>query len=134
MPQSATAEGGEKARTRDARKPGIQSAKRSRSPTISVEMVSLSDICLEDKTFQYRFPSTSKDVRSSLENQRQREPIDLVGVSPPYRIVDGFRRITAAQDLGWDCIEAFVHRGVDGKEAMRIAFTKNVVRKNLSSL
>ena len=130
MSPSDTAEGGERARTPDSGNPQVGPARSQNS----VERVRLSNILLEDKTFQFRFSSPNKDLLASLGHERQREPIDLVGADPPYRIVDGFRRLSAARELGWDSIEAFVHRVIDNKEAMRIAFTKNVVRKNLSTL
>ena len=101
---------------------------------LSVETVPLSEIQMEDATFQFRFSSSGTAVLSSLEHETHRQPIDLLGVEPPYRIVDGFRRIAAARALAWDSIQAFVHRGIDDNEAMRIAFTKNVVRRNLSAL
>jgi ParB/RepB/Spo0J family partition protein len=101
--------------------------------TSSWEEVALADIDREDLAFQYRFPSEIATLRLSLEAEGQREPIDLLG-KKPYRIVDGFRRIAAATALRWETIKAFVHRDVSEEEAYRIAFTKNVVRRNLSPL
>jgi ParB-like chromosome segregation protein Spo0J len=43
--------------------------------------------------------------------------------------VDGFRRIAAARRLGWESVEALVHRRISETEALRIAFTKNAARK-----
>ena len=133
MPEFQAAREAEKPRIHDTGTPRANRATEA-SPTMVVERVRLSDIRLGDDTFQYRFPSRSKDVISSVESQKQRQPIDLIDARPPYRIVDGFRRLAEARELGWDSIEAIVHRGIDDKEAMRIAFTKNVVRKNLSYL
>jgi ParB/RepB/Spo0J family partition protein len=97
------------------------------------EEVPLSRIALSDLTFQYRFPSETASLQESLRTEGQREPVDLVG-GPGFRIVDGFRRVTAASALNWPTIKAFVHRDVSEEEAYRIAFTKNVVRRNLSPL
>ena len=99
----------------------------------SWEEVALADINAEDLAFQYRFPSELRSLKASLESEGQREPIDLIG-KKPYRIVDGFRRVLAATALRWPTIKAFVHRNISDDDAYRIAFTKNVVRRNLSPL
>jgi ParB/RepB/Spo0J family partition protein len=98
------------------------------------EEVALADIDVTDLEFQYRFPSNISALRSSLESEGQREPIDLVGTRPPYRIVDGFRRVLAATALRWPTVKAFVHRRLSADDAYRIAFTKNVVGRNLSPI
>ena len=105
--------------------PGIQTA--------SWEDVSLADIDTSDLAFQYRFPSEVASIRQSLQAEGQREPIDLVG-KRPFQVVDGFRRIMAASELGWTKVKAFVHGELPADEAYRIAFTKNVVRRNLRPL
>ena len=97
------------------------------------EEVDLADLDLEDASFQYRFPSNIGDLRASLEAEGQREPIDLTG-KKPHRVIDGFRRVRAVQALEWPSIKAFVHRGISEEDAFRLAFTKNVVRKNLSPM
>jgi len=105
--------------------PGIQTA--------SWEDVSLADIDTGDLAFQYRFPSEVASIRQSLQAEGQREPIDLVG-KRPFQVVDGFRRIMAASELGWTKVKAFLHGELPADEAYRIAFTKNVVRRNLRPL
>src|SRR5690348_15755774 len=57
--------------------------------------IDLADVNLEDASFQFRLSATVTDVRVSLEQHGQEQPVDLVG-SKPYRIVDGFRRCVAA--------------------------------------
>jgi ParB/RepB/Spo0J family partition protein len=99
----------------------------------SWESVRLGDIDTRDQAFQYRFPSEVETLEHSLRTEGQREPVDLIG-RKPYRIVDGFRRILAAAHLGWPAVKAFVHRDMTEDDAYRIAFTKNVVRRNLSPL
>ena len=133
MPQPVTEQGDAKPRARTSRVSRAKLGRRA-SHKMSVETVELSNIDFEDTTFQFRFSSESKELVSSLEHESQHEPIDLVGLEPPFRIVDGFRRFAAARELGWHSIEAFVHGDSSEREAMRIAFTKNVVRRNLSSL
>jgi ParB/RepB/Spo0J family partition protein len=87
----------------------------------------------EDRTFQYRLSANIGDLKSSLQQEGQREPIDLTG-SKPYRIIDGFRRVEASRALGWTVIKALVHKGITDEEAHKVAFIKNVVRKNLSPM
>jgi ParB-like chromosome segregation protein Spo0J len=94
--------------------------------------VRLSDIHQADRTFQVRSPAPIEKLLSSLEREGQHEPIDLVGAKPPHRIVDGFCRVAAARKLGWDSIDALVHRDIGEQEALRIAFTKNVAGEDLS--
>ena len=59
---------------------------------------------------------------------------DALEEDKPFRIVDGFRRFQAARDLGWTAIQAFVHREMNERQALRLAFAKNVVRRNLSPM
>jgi ParB/RepB/Spo0J family partition protein len=98
-----------------------------------VEDISLDDIKTDDKTFQYRFTTRVGDLKNSLQVEGQREPIDLTG-SKPYSIIDGFRRVEAFRALGWNKVKALVHKGISEEEAHKLAFIKNVVRKNLSPM
>ena len=132
MPPPETGEEGEKAKARRSGKAEGKPAKSASPRKLPVEAVRLAEIDLTDKTFQLRVSSPSKDLLTSLADKGQRQPIDLVGAGPPYRIVDGFQRVAAARKLGWDSVKAFVHRDMDEKAAMRIAFTKKLLEENLS--
>lgn len=119
-----------------ARKEAKEAARAAASLGLKVQewsLIPLEDIDTEDKIFQYRLSSGVADLKESLGTTGQQEPVDLTG-KKPYRIIDGFRRIKAARDLGWDSIKAFVHRAITDEEASRLAFTKNVIRKNLSQI
>jgi ParB/RepB/Spo0J family partition protein len=94
--------------------------------------VPLDDVSRDDD-YQYRLNTTTSDLKSSLEHEGQREPVDLTG-STPHKIIDGFRRVEAIRQLGWKTVKAFVHSRMTAEEAQRLAFLKNVVRKNLSPL
>jgi len=87
----------------------------------------------KDRTFQYRFSANVGELKHSLVNEGQKEPIDLTG-SKPYRIIDGFRRVETVRRLGWSTVKALVHKGISEEEAHKLAFIKNVVRKNLSPM
>jgi ParB/RepB/Spo0J family partition protein len=99
----------------------------------TIEDVSLGDVALDDVTFQYRVLPIWDDVKTALERDGQLEPVDLFAPKP-YRIIDGYRRVHAASELGWSSIKAFVYRDISEEQAHRIAFSKNVVRRNLSPL
>jgi ParB/RepB/Spo0J family partition protein len=95
--------------------------------------VPLADIDTTDKRHQFRFSTTSDDLRASIAREGQAEPIDLVGPKP-YRIVDGFRRVQAIAELGWATVKAIIHGGLTEETAHRRAFVKNVKRLNFSPL
>jgi ParB/RepB/Spo0J family partition protein len=101
-----------------------------------IREIPLEHVDLSDTTFQYRLNSSIADLTASLGQEGQKEPVDLLrgrsnGSQPTYRIVDGFRRVEALGDLGWTTVKALVHTGISEEEAHKLAFIKNVVRKNL---
>jgi ParB family chromosome partitioning protein len=98
--------------------------------------IPLEEINTSDTTFQYRLNSSIADLTVSLSQEGQKEPVDLVRSkagpgNKPYRVIDGFRRVEALRNLGWATAKALVHRGISEEEAHKLAFIKNVVRKNL---
>ena len=97
------------------------------------EEIPLDEIRLGDKGFQYRLSTNVGDLKQSIALEGQKEPIDLTG-SRPYRIIDGFRRVEAVRALGWSTVKALIHKGISEEEAHKLAFIKNVVRKNLSPM
>ena len=105
-------------------------AKPCESP-MECRRVRLDDIVLDDLTYQMRVETKATDLKQSLRDDGQIEPVHLLGASPPFRIVDGFRRCTAAKSLGWSAVQAFVHEKLDDHHAFKLAFLHNVVRKNL---
>jgi ParB family chromosome partitioning protein len=101
-----------------------------------MQEIALEEINTTDTTFQYRLSSTVADLTVSLRREGQKEPVDLLvskanGGPRPYRVVDGFRRLAALRNLGWKTVRAWVHQGMSEEEAHKLAFIKNVVRKNL---
>jgi len=98
-----------------------------------IQEVALEDLRAEDHTFQYRLSANVGDLKHSLSHEGQKEAVDLTG-SKPHRIIDGFRRVEALRALGWPKVKALVHRGISEDEAHKLAFIKNVVRKNLSPM
>lgn len=106
--------------------------KASRHGKGAPETVRLSDIDVNDTLFQLRIHPPTPELLSSLEREGQREPVELLGITAPFRIVDGFRRIAAARNLGWHSVKALIHRKLGDREGMKIAFTKRIAVNNLS--
>ena len=96
--------------------------------------VLLSEIDLDNMKFQFRIGMRAADLRVSMRDQGQQRPVDLRGSSPPYQLIDGFRRCAAARSLGWPSVLATIHDDLDDLHAFKLAFTRNVVRKNLTSV
>lgn len=96
--------------------------------------VLLSEIDLEDMKFQFRIGMRAADLRVSMRDQGQQRPVDLRRSSPPYQLIDGFRRCAAARSLGWPSVLATIHDDLDDLHAFKLAFTRNVVRKNPTSV
>jgi len=95
--------------------------------------VPVTEINLDDTTYQYRLTVRTRDLKNALTREGQVEPVDLRG-SKPYQIVDGFRRVQAIRKLGWPTVKALVHRGLSDEQAHERAFVKNVVRQNLTPI
>lgn len=127
MPQPETGEGNE-----DAVPQPSEKARKGYPRASSPEQVKLSDILVEDTTFRLRSSSPTAELRADMKGHGQQRPVHLQGAKPPYRILDGFCRIAVARELGWGSIQAFVHRGIDDTQALRIAFQENLAQQGLS--
>lgn len=98
----------------------------------TVRTVKLSDIDREDTRFQLRLTATVGDLRKSIQAEGQQVPVILWGEKPPYRIVDGFRRVQAISEIGWDIVKAIVRDDINEGQAFALSFIENVKRKNFS--
>ena len=127
MPQPETGEGNEDALPQPSGK-----ARKGYPRAGSPEPVKLSDILFEDTTFRFRSSPPTWELREDIKRHGHRKPVHLLGAGPPYRILDGFRRIAGARELGWGSVQAFVHRGIDDTQALRIAFQENLAQQDLS--
>jgi|TARA_Y100000310_G_scaffold234087_2_gene237018 ParB/RepB/Spo0J family partition protein len=99
------------------------------------ESVAISDIDVADVRFQFRFQTQSEDLRSSIAENGQLNPITLwrPRKNARYLIVDGFRRTDACIALGLETVDANVIRCTEDQAYGR-AYVENVVRKNLTPL
>lgn len=98
--------------------------------TVGWQEVNIADIDEQDFQFQFRLSSPVAELRRSLAENGQELPIDLLGPGKPYKIIDGYTRCRIARELGWTKLKAFVHV-FDTEKALRLAFSRNVVRRNL---
>lgn len=100
----------------------------------NIETIAVADIDLDDRRFQYRLKEKAKDLIPSLTSDGQLVPVMLWGQEPPYKIVDGYRRVTAVKSLEWPSVRAIIQRDISEEDALRLSFVENVKRKNFSPL
>jgi ParB/RepB/Spo0J family partition protein len=95
-------------------------------------LVNLDAIDLEDDRYAMRLRVEATDLATELAADGQINAVHLEGSSPGrYRILAGFRRITAARSLGWTEIRAVVHHNLSAEEAWRLAWKDNAERRSL---
>ena len=99
----------------------------------AIRSVPLDEIDHEDGRFQFRLGATVGDLRKSLLADGQQVPVVLWGKAPPYKIVDGFRRVEALRQIGQAHVAAVIRDDLDEAQAFTLAFLENAKRKNLSS-
>lgn len=100
-----------------------------------LKSVTIRDINVADERFQFRFQTQSEDLRSSIAENGQLNPITLwrPRKNAQYLIVDGFRRTDACIALGFKTVDANVISCTEDQAYGR-AYVENVVRKNLTPL
>jgi ParB/RepB/Spo0J family partition protein len=99
-----------------------------------VVCIDLRDIDVNDKRYQLRVASRAGDLKKSLEGAGQQIPVILLGSCPPYKIVDGFRRIAALGALGRDKVKAIIVEELHERDAVRLSFVQNAKRRNFSPM
>lgn len=101
-----------------------------------VVMVRLDEIDVGDTTFQFRATLRIGDLKTSLKAEGQQIPIVVRRGQgkKKYQIISGFRRTTAAKELGWTEIAAIVRQGLSEEEAFRAAILENTARKTYSDI
>ncbi len=101
------------------------------------KMIGLDQIDLEDESLRFR---------SSLRLNKLKESIEAHGIQVPiilrargrgkkkYRLVSGFRRCHAAEELGMVEVPATIREGMDDEEAFHASVLENMARKTLSAI
>lgn len=101
-----------------------------------VEHIRIEDINLEDETYRFRAALRVGPLKDSLERQGQQVPIMVRRKQGQrkYQLISGFRRVTAAAQLGWETIAAVVRNGLSDEEAFRVSVLENTARKTYSDI
>lgn len=101
-----------------------------------IELIALDQIALDDQTFQFRLTAKAALLEDTVRNHGIQIPVTLrkhpsrEGV---YQIVSGFRRTTAAKNVGKTHVPAVV-RDLTDEEAYLHAFAENEFRRTLRDL
>ena len=74
-------------------------------------------------------PGNLESLMASLKRVGQLNPIL---VTPSYELIAGFRRLTAAQELGWQSIEAEIVQAADEIRRLEMELEENVYRKDFT--
>jgi len=101
-------------------------------PAGEVVILPLSELNLEDHTFEFRISTRVGDLVESLQREGQQIPI-LVRGQVPYQVVSGFRRLRAIQQLGWSQVTAIV-RDLDDDQAYALSYLENEIRQDYGPL
>ena len=109
-------------------------AAASSESSAALRKVKLSDVDRADERFQLRLHSDVRDLERSLIAHGQQVPVTLWGSRPPYKIIDGFRRIEVLDRMGEKTVLAVVRRDLDEHAAFALSFIENARRRNFSAL
>lgn len=99
----------------------------------SVEEIPLSQLDLEDDTFQTRELSNLEGLTESIESEGQQTPV-LLRLKPDekWQIVAGFRRIGALKQLNREGIKARLFDELSDEEAVELSILDNLYQEGLS--
>ena len=74
-------------------------------------------------------PGNLESLMASLKRVGQLNPIV---VTPTYELIAGYRRLTAAQELGWQSVEVAVVQAADEVRRLEMELEENVYRKDFT--
>ena len=74
-------------------------------------------------------PGNLDSLMESLKRVGQLNPIL---VTPTYELIAGYRRLTAAQELGWQSVEVVVVQAADEVRRLEMELEENVYRKDFT--
>lgn len=99
--------------------------------------VALGNIWRDHPVFQFRLePGPIDDLAKSMGQERQQVPVQLwrADGEGPLLIIDGHRRVRAAEELGLLTVKAIVRDDLDEPHAYRLAWSLNTCRQGLGPL
>jgi ParB family chromosome partitioning protein len=87
-------------------------------------------------------PESVESTAASIEQDGLLFPVDVQPISeaddPPggfkYKLICGFRRLTACKQLGWATIPARIRTGLTGRQSSLLNLIENLERKDLNIL
>jgi ParB/RepB/Spo0J family partition protein len=98
----------------------------------------LDNIDFGDETYRFRAALRTGPLQASLDASGLQIPVVLKarprGRNSKYQIISGFRRCTAAREIGWTHITAIVRSGISDEEAFRASVLENTERKTYSDI
>ncbi|KAB7609832.1 ParB/RepB/Spo0J family partition protein [Amylibacter sp. SFDW26] len=77
-------------------------------------------------------PEAMAELKSSIESNGLRTPIEVVETKDGYGLISGWRRLAAMRDLSIDTIKAFVREAKDSTEVYLNMVEENEIRADLS--
>lgn len=102
----------------------------------AVELIPIDKIDIEDTTYMFRAALRIGPLMESLRKEGQQVPIVVRGRRGRQKVqlISGFRRVTAAKELGWTSIAAVKRNGMDDREAFHASVLENTHRKTYSDI
>tara|TARA_B100000609_G_scaffold195019_1_gene188436 strand:+ start:709 stop:1695 length:987 start_codon:yes stop_codon:yes gene_type:complete len=104
----------------------------------SVKQIPLTEIVLDDRTFQFRQSLQDRNLQENIETHGQQIPIILrphPDQTDMYQVISGFRRLTAIKAIGWTHVDAIVRDDLDDdKKAFHASLIENEARKTYSDV
>ena len=91
-------------------------------PAAEVKEVPLTDIDLDDSTYEYRLDPRIEPLKKSIQAEGQQIPIMLRREGPPYQVVCGHRRMRALLALGSSTVKAIIRPDLSDDEAFKLSF------------
>ena len=103
-----------------------------------VKLVPIDQIDLEDATYRFRLDLRTGPLERSLKAQGLQVPIILRARGAgqkKHQLISGFRRVTAAKNLGWPEIGAIIRDDLESDEDIfKAAVLENTERKTYSDI
>ncbi|MGD1985030.1 MAG: ParB/RepB/Spo0J family partition protein [Desulfobacterales bacterium] len=110
-----------------------RSQNASLGPVAHTDTVLLADIDKKDKTYRITTRKQLKNLQGSILALGLLHPPMLIEYSSGYRIVCGFRRISACRQLGWTSIAARIHSADANRfEIAQLAIADNALQRPLN--
>lgn len=76
-----------------------------------------------------------KGLQASIKRDGLQEPLLVYEVEPnQYAVIDGYRRLEAIKEFGWETVSCLIKTGIDDSEAAHLSYVKNTERNSLNPI